>query len=154
MIFLHLQTYIPFDYLSYLEYFDYYCLYNTSKTLLSCSTYGSNLSISITPTQDGYIRFSGEVVSVGGTNVTTTLTGQSCTNGNQALDDSINSLDSTLNDDDTDGATSEASDFFESFTTNTFGLTSIITAPLNLIQSLTSSTCNDLELPLPYLKNN
>ena len=131
----------------------YYCLYNTSKTLLSCSTYGSNLSISITPTQDGYIRFSGEVVSVGVTNVTTTLTGQSCTNGNQALDDSINSLDSTLNDDDTDGATSEASDFFESFTTNTFGLTSIITAPLNLIQSLTSSTCNDLELPLPYLNN-
>lgn len=69
------------------------------------------------------------------------------------INNSVDNLNDTINDDDTDGATGEASDFFEDFTTNTFGLTSIITAPLNLIQSLTSSTCTDLRLPLPFLDN-
>lgn len=65
--------------------------------------------------------------------------------------ENTNKLDDTLKDDDTSGATSEASDFFSSFNTNTFGLTSIITAPLNLIRSILSSSCTDLQLPLPYL---
>lgn len=70
-------------------------------------------------------------------------------NTTQAVED----VNDTLNDDDTTGATDEASDFFSSFSTDTFGLTSIITAPLNLIQSLTSSTCTPLHIPLPYLNN-
>lgn len=65
----------------------------------------------------------------------------------------INDVNDTLNDDDTTGATSEASDFFSDFNSNTFGLTSIVTAPLNLIQSLTSQSCSPLHLPLPYLDN-
>ena len=127
---------------------DYFCYYDDSKTKISCASI-SSLSVDQIlsfPSNAKYLR----------TTINKTLNKpqlEICKNGNQALDDSINSLDSTLNDDDTDGATSEATDFFESFSTNTFGLTSIITAPLNLIQSLTSSTCNDLELPLPYLNN-
>ena len=56
-----------------------------------------------------------------------------------------------LNDDDTSSATNQAGNFFSNFTTNTHGLTSIITAPLSAIQSLTSSTCTPLVLPLPYV---
>lgn len=63
----------------------------------------------------------------------------------------INGLNDSLNNSDSSGATSEASEFFSGFTTDTFGLTSIITAPLNLIGSITSSTCTPLGLPLPYV---
>ena len=40
---------------------------------------------------------------------------------------------------------------FEDFSSNTFGLTSIITAPLSLIQSLSSTSCTPLNLPLPFV---
>ena len=66
---------------------------------------------------------------------------------------SINNLNDSINDDDIGGATQDGADFILDFDTNTFGLTSIVTAPLNLIQSLTSSTCSELELPLPFLNN-
>nr|DAU95967.1 MAG TPA: hypothetical protein [Inoviridae sp.] len=69
------------------------------------------------------------------------------------INNSVDKVNDTLNDDDTTGATSEASDFFSGFNSNTFGLTSIVTAPLNLIQSLTSQSCSSLHLPLPYLDN-
>lgn len=39
-------------------------------------------------------------------------------------------------------------DMFQNFTSNDFGLTSIVTAPLPLIQSLNSSSCSDMSLPL------
>ena len=71
----------------------------------------------------------------------------------QESTNAINGLNDSINDDNSSGATSEASSFFGNFNTNTFGLTSIITAPLNLIQSLTSKTCTPLHLPLPYLNN-
>lgn len=38
-------------------------------------------------------------------------------------------------------------------TTDTHGLTSIITAPLTLIGQMTSATCSSISLPLPYLNN-
>lgn len=63
----------------------------------------------------------------------------------------INNLNDSLKNSDSSGATSDASEFFSGFTTDTFGLTSIITAPLNLIGSITSSTCTPLGLPLPYV---
>lgn len=40
---------------------------------------------------------------------------------------------------------------FDDFSSNTFGLTSIITAPLSLIQSLSSTSCTPLNLPLPFV---
>lgn len=60
----------------------------------------------------------------------------------------------TITDSDSTDATNDASGFFEGFTTDTFGLTSIITAPLNLIKSITSSTCAPLTLSLPYINQN
>lgn len=76
---------------------------------------------------------------------------QICTNKLDEQTNAINDLNDSINNDNTDGASSEASEFFSGFTTDTFGLTSIITAPLNLIGSITSSTCTPLGLPLPYV---
>lgn len=68
-------------------------------------------------------------------------------NNNKNTDKIIDKLSEA----DSSGAKSDASEFFSGFTTDTFGLTSIITAPLNLIGSITSSTCTPLGLPLPYV---
>ena len=76
---------------------------------------------------------------------------------NEKLDGLKDSQDKTndlLEDDDTDEATNTAGDFFSGFESDTFGLTSIITAPLAIIQSITSSSCNELGLPLPYVNKN
>lgn len=59
----------------------------------------------------------------------------------------------TLNDDDTSESSNKASEFFSGFTTDTHGLTSIITAPLTLIGSITSSTCSPLGLKVPFVEN-
>ena len=45
------------------------------------------------------------------------------------------------------------SDLFSNFASNTFGLTAIVTAPLNLISSITSSSCVSLNIPLPYINS-
>lgn len=57
----------------------------------------------------------------------------------------------TLKDDNTQGAQDSAGGFFNDFTTDTHGLTAIITAPLSLITSITSKSCSPLVLPLPYV---
>lgn len=63
----------------------------------------------------------------------------------------IQSTNDTLNNDDVNESLNEADGFFNGFTTNTHGLTGIITAPLNAIQSLTSKTCSPLVLPIPFV---
>lgn len=57
----------------------------------------------------------------------------------------------TITDDDTSESTSEATDFFEGFDTDTHGLTSIITAPLELIGNIAGSTCSPLPLQVPFI---
>lgn len=66
----------------------------------------------------------------------------------------LNNINDSLNDDDSSEAQNKASEFFGNFTTNTHGLTGIITAPLNAINSLASSTCSPLVLPLPFVNQN
>lgn len=76
---------------------------------------------------------------------------------NQKLDDvnsSIKETNDILSDDDTSESVNEANSFFSGFTTDTFGLTSIITSPLTLIGSITSSTCSPLSLKVPFLEDN
>lgn len=69
---------------------------------------------------------------------------------NEKLDD----LKDSITSDDTSGADSQASDFFSNFESNDFGLTGIITAPLNLISNIASSNCSPLTLPLPFVNKN
>lgn len=59
----------------------------------------------------------------------------------------------TITNDNTDESQSTANSFFSGFTSNTHGLTGIISAPLTAIQSLTSKTCSPLVLPLPFMEN-
>lgn len=68
---------------------------------------------------------------------------------NQKLDD----LNNSITNDNVDTSINKANDFFSGFTTDTFGLTSIITSPLNLIASITSSSCSPLPLQVPFLEN-
>ena len=76
-----------------------------------------------------------------------TLTEQKKTN------EELKKTNDTLTDDDVGDSTNKANEFFSGFTTDTFGLTSIITAPLELIASITSSTCSPLGLKVPFLDN-
>lgn len=66
---------------------------------------------------------------------------------NQKLED----IDGTLKDDNTQQAQDSAGGFFNDFTTDTHGLTAIITAPLSLISKITSASCSPLVIPLPYV---
>ncbi|MDD7151616.1 MAG: hypothetical protein PUJ60_06430 [bacterium] len=80
---------------------------------------------------------------------------------NQKLNDINNSIknqteeqkktNDTLKDNNIQGAQNSAGGFFNDFTTDTHGLTAIITAPLSLISKITSSSCNPLVLPLPFV---
>lgn len=80
---------------------------------------------------------------------------------NQKLNDINNSIknqteeqkktNDTLKDDNTQQAQDSAGGFFNDFTTDTHGLTAIITAPLSLISKITSASCSPLVLPLPFV---
>lgn len=70
------------------------------------------------------------------------------------VEQEIQQTQDTITNEDTTGAEDSASGFFNDFTTETFGLTAIITAPLNAINSLISSTCSPLVFPLPYVDKN
>lgn len=67
----------------------------------------------------------------------------------EIIENSFSSLDNIL-----DSTNPLLGNIFQDFSSNTFGLTSIITAPLSLINSLSSSTCSDLSVPLPYINSN
>lgn len=66
---------------------------------------------------------------------------------NEKLDDLNESITST----DVSGAQSDANNFFSGFEDDSHGLTAIVTAPLNLIQSITSSTCTPLGFEAPFV---
>lgn len=69
----------------------------------------------------------------------------------QDVNSSIKKTQETIENTDTQGAQDSAGGFFNDFTTDTHGLTAIITAPLSLISSITSKSCSPLALPLPLL---
>ena len=129
-----------------------YCFYNDNKEKISCDILGTNPQVGDTytiPSGSKYVKFS---INKNDNNPQYEIT-NSCVSGNQAITDSVNDLTDALTDDDISDSAQDGADFILDFDTNTFGLTSIITAPLNLINSLTSKTCTQLHLPLPYLSN-
>lgn len=69
----------------------------------------------------------------------------------QDVNSSIQKTQETIENTDIQGAQDSAGGFFNDFTTDTHGLTAIITAPLSLITSITSKSCSPLVLPLPYV---
>lgn len=122
-----------------------YCFYNVNKVIISC---GQLYNIETIDVPNNAYYFRGSIQKS-----TNKPQYKICKNGNQALTESIHGLGEGIHDKNTSEATNEASNFFNNFSTNTHGLTSIITAPLTAIQSLSSSTCTPLHLPIPYLDN-
>lgn len=94
-------------------------------------------------------------ITCGGSGATDTTTiennQQTIINQNTNIINNQQELNTNITNDNTTGAASDAGSFFSGFTTNTHGLTSIITAPLTLIGSITSASCSPLGLPLPYI---
>lgn len=70
---------------------------------------------------------------------------------NNQTNQELGDINDNLTNSDSSDATNEAGNFFSGFETDTFGLTSIITAPLDLIGSITSSSCTPLPLTLPFV---
>ena len=71
----------------------------------------------------------------------------------QAIIDSQNQINGTLNNDNVDGANSQAGSFFNGFQSNSHGLSGVITSPLRLINSLTTASCSPLQFQLPFVHN-
>lgn len=124
------------------------CFYNVNKDIISCIAQRDLSLNQVVPIPNNAV-FARFTISKSNNRPQYKL----CQNGNQANSNAINDLNDNIKDDDIGDATQDGADFILDFDTNTFGLTSIVTAPLNLIQSLTSSTCSELELPLPFLNN-
>lgn len=66
---------------------------------------------------------------------------------NEKLDD----INSSLNDSNVDGASGSANDFFSNFENNDYGLSDIITIPLETISKISSGTCSPINAKLPYI---
>lgn len=69
----------------------------------------------------------------------------------QGTNQRLDSINNSINNDDTTGANSKGAEFFNNFQNNDFGLSDIITIPLSLIQSCTSTNCQELTLTLPFV---
>lgn len=70
------------------------------------------------------------------------------------VNNSINDLNSSINNSDSSGATDSAGNFFNNFEDNDFGLSGIITAPLNTIKTITSNSCTPINLTIPFVNKN
>jgi len=71
----------------------------------------------------------------------------------QAILGSSSAITDTINDTNVDDAKGQASDFFVGFQDNDHGLSGVVTAPLEFLQSLTASQCTPLHFELPIVHN-
>ena len=134
-----------------------YALYDSNKSLISRrDNFQSDKVVVNVPSNAFYIRVwfnldnsSNTLSSIN--NYGVSLFTYYCSSKLDDTNQAINDVNDTLKDDDTKGAQDSAGGFFNDFTTDTHGLTGIITAPLSLIKSITSSSCSPLVIPLPYV---
>ena len=146
----------------------FFAFYDNNKNFISLNRIGeSSTNFTFTTTSNvSYIRLysyinlanvnslSNIMLSEGSSKKNFENYGKVCTSKLDDTNKNLNDLKDDITNSDSSGATGDADNFFKDFTTDTFGLTSIITAPLNLISSLTSKTCSNLVLPLPYVNKN
>lgn len=72
----------------------------------------------------------------------------------QQTNDRLDNINDSLTNSDSSGASDSAGGFFDSFDSNDFGLSDVITMPLSFINDITSSTCSPLVVPLPFVNTN
>ncbi len=63
----------------------------------------------------------------------------------------LGDLNDNLTSSDTSGANDKASSFFDDFDNKDYGLSDIITLPLDMIKSITSTSCRPLSIPIPFV---
>lgn len=76
---------------------------------------------------------------------------QETTDKVQDTNDKLDDLNDNITDSDTSSSEDLAGGFFEDFDNEDYGLSDIITMPLQVINNITSATCSPLELPLPFV---
>ena len=134
----------------------------TSDTLIvDIGTYYSSNSIVVGYNQDlSFVQTSGGNSGTSSSDVADRINDNNNRNTDRIIDsqnqinESINDMNDNIMSDDTTDAEDSAEDFFNDFTVNNHGLASIITAPLRLLNSLSSSTCSALVIPLPFVQQN
>lgn len=72
-------------------------------------------------------------------------------NEQQETNDKLDDLNENITNDDTSEASGEAEGFFSNFENDDHGLSSIITAPLEFIESLSSATCQPISVNIPLV---
>lgn len=68
--------------------------------------------------------------------------------------ENVKKVDDTINNSDVEDSTSSATGFFNDFESSDYGFSDIIKMPLTFINGLTSSSCSNLVLPLPFVDKN
>lgn len=126
-------------------YLNRFCFYDVNKNYISCQ---DNAQINEITIPNNAVYFRSTIVKSANKPKY-----RICQNGNQAANNNMQDLLHDINNKDTEEALNGYKDFFNLFTNNGHGLTSIVTAPLNAINSLTNATCSPLVLPLPYMEN-
>ena len=86
-------------------------------------------------------------------NSSSTATTNAINGTTTAIQQSTTTINNTLTSDDVSTPTTTGSNFFSGFTSNSHGLSGIITAPLRLTNALTTATCSPLEFNLPFVHN-
>lgn len=123
------------------------CFYDINKTLINCKQ-NQQLTNDIIPSNAVYIK-----LSVAKSENKPTL--EVCKNGNQAINDGLNDLNDTL----TDSSPTDMSGLGDSAGWLPAGpVDSILTLPLtmlnNLVNNLSSGSCQKVVLKLPYVEKN
>jgi len=71
--------------------------------------------------------------------------------GQLETNNQLNDLNDNITSSDTSNSQNQANSFFEGFESDDYGLSDIVTMPLELIKGLTSDTCVALSLTLPFV---
>lgn len=66
----------------------------------------------------------------------------------------LDEMNDNLTNSNTNGAQDKANSFFKDFDDNDYGLSDIITTPLQLINNLSTASCSPLEIPIPFVNTN
>lgn len=77
-----------------------------------------------------------------------------CTNKMDETNNKLDDLNDNLTSTDTSSAENQASGFFSDFDSGDYGLSDVITMPLQLIKNITSTTCSPLSIPIPFVDTN
>lgn len=116
-----------------------FCFYKKDKSLISCDTWQQRTSISTTaPADTYYIR------STFGGNVSITIDGTFCSDGNQAISDDLNSLNDNITNDDSPDIDLNLNEISDT------PISDLLTMPLTILNSLVtnlSDSCSNYTIP-------